>query len=90
VVVFAWGFIEPQLMFYAYDELKWTTAQLGLSMSIFGAAAMFGEFALGRLSDRWGRKPVLLLGLVLFSAQFLGLAVSDQFLWIVGSFILAG
>lgn len=90
VVVFAYAFIEPQLMFYAYDELGWTTAQLGLSMSIFGAAAMFGEFTLGRLSDRWGRKPVLLLGLALFSAQFLGLAMSDQFLWIVASFILAG
>jgi MFS family permease len=26
----------------------------------------------------------------LFSAQFIGLALSDQFLWIVASFILAG
>lgn len=89
-VIFAWAFIDPQFMFYAYDELHWTSYQLGLIMSWFGGACTFGEFVLSRLSDRFGRKPVLVLGLVLFSAQFVGLAVFRDEIWIVVSFILAG
>jgi MFS family permease len=89
-VMFAWAFIEPQFMFYAYDDLSWTSSQLGLVMSTYGVAFMFGEFALGRLSDRVGRKPVLALGLALFSTQFVGLVIFRDVTWIVVSFILAG
>jgi MFS family permease len=89
-VLFAWAFIEPQFMFYAYDTLSWTSSQLGLVMSTYGLACMFGEFSLGRLSDRLGRKPVLVLGLALFSAQFVGLVMFRDVSWIVVSFLLAG
>jgi len=89
-VMFAWAFIEPQFMFYAYDDLAWTSSQLGLVMSTYGMACTFGEFALGQLSDRLGRKPVLVLGLALFSAQFVGLVIFRDVNWIVVSFILAG
>ncbi len=89
-VMFAWAFIEPQFMFYAYDHLSWTSLQLGLVMSMYGLACTFGEFSLGQLSDRLGRKPVLVLGLALFSAQFLGLVIFRDLGWIAVSFILAG
>jgi DHA1 family tetracycline resistance protein-like MFS transporter len=89
-VMFAWAFIEPQFMFYVYDDLSWTSSQLGLAMSTYGVACTLGEFTLGRLSDRFGRKPVLALGLALFSAQFIGLAIFRDVTWIVVSFILAG
>lgn len=89
-VMFAWAFIEPQFMFYAYDHLSWTSSQLGLVMSMFGLACTFGEFSLGQLSDRLGRKPVLVLGLALFSAQFVGLVIFRDVSWIVVSFIVAG
>lgn len=89
-VMFAWAFIEPQFMFYAYDHLNWSSSQLGLTMSTYGVALMLGEFTLSRLSDRLGRKPVLILGLALFSAQFIGLAFFQDATWIVASFILAG
>jgi MFS family permease len=89
-VMFAWAFIEPQLMFYVYDDLAWTSSRLGLVMSTYGLACMFGEFALASLSDRLGRKPVLVLGLALFSAQFIGLVIFRDATWLVISFILAG
>jgi MFS family permease len=89
-VMFAWAFIEPRFMFYTYNDLHWTSSQLGLVMSTYGLACMFGEFALGQLSDRLGRKPVLVLGLALFSAQFIGLVIFRNATWIIVSFILAG
>jgi len=89
-VMFAWAFIEPQFMFYAYDTLSWTSSQLGLVMSAYGLACMVGEFSLGQLSDRLGRKPVLVLGLALFSAQFVGLVMFRDVTWIVASFMVAG
>ena len=89
-VMFAWAFIEPRFMFYAYDDLGWTSSQLGLVMSTFGLACAVGQFSLGQLSDRVGRKPVLVLGLALFAAQFVGLVIFREVSWIVVSFLLAG
>ena len=88
--MFAWAFIEPQFMFYAYDDLGWTSSQLGLVISAFGTAFMLGAFGLGHLSDRRGRKPVLVLGLVLFAAQFISLVVFREVAWIVLCFVVAG
>ena len=90
VVMFAWAFIEPRFMFYAYDDLHWSSSMLGLAMSVYGIALMLGEFGLSRLSDDLGRKPVIILGLLLFSAQFLGLALSRDYTVIALSFVIAG
>lgn len=63
---------------------------LGAMMSTFGVAVMLGEVGLGRLSDLRGRRPVIALGLVLFSAQFLGLAFFRNPIYIALSFVIAG
>ena len=89
-VLFAWAFIEAPFMFYVYDDLGWTSSRLGLVMSIYGLACMIGEFTLSHLSDRLGRRPVLLVGLALFSAQFIGLVLFRDAGWIMASFVLAG
>ena len=89
-VLFAWAFIEPRFMFYAYDDLGWNASMLGLVMSTYGTAMMLGEFGFGRSSDRLGRKPIILLGLTLFSAQFIGLALFRNYLLIAGTFVIAG
>jgi len=89
-VLFAWTFMEPELMFYAYNDLGWSSSMLGLAMSAFGVSMMVGVFAFGRSSDRLGRKPVILFGLALFSAQFIGLAFFKSFFVITASFLIAG
>jgi DHA1 family multidrug resistance protein-like MFS transporter len=89
-VMFAWAFIEPKFMFYAYDDLVWSSSMLGLVMSTYGIAMTLGEFGLSRLSDRLGRKPVILLGLILFMAQFAGLAFFTNYILIAVSFVIAG
>jgi MFS family permease len=89
-VMFAFAFVQPQFMFYVYDDLNWNSSQLGLVISAYGVAFMVCAFALGQLSDRLGRRPVLVLGLVLFSAQFVGLVIFHEVTWIVVSFVVAG
>jgi MFS family permease len=89
-VMFAWAFIEPRFMFYTYDELGWNSSMLGLVMSTYGIAMTVGEFGLGRLSDNLGRKPVIVMGLILFSAQFIGLALSRSYILIAVAFVIAG
>jgi MFS transporter, DHA1 family, multidrug resistance protein len=89
-VMFAWAFIEPRFMFYAYDDLGWSSSMLGLVMSTYGIAMMLGEFSLSRLSDHLGRRPVIVLGLVLFTAQFIGLAFSRDYVFIAATFVVAG
>jgi MFS family permease len=89
-VLFAWAFVEPQFMFYAYDDLAWTSSQVGLVMSVFGLACLFSELALGRLSDRFGRKPVLILGLALFAVAFIGLVIFRSPTWLLVCFFLGG
>lgn len=78
------------MMFYAYDDLGWSASMLGLVMSTYGVAMMLGEFGLGRLSDRLGRKPLIAAGLLLFSAQFAGLALARSYAVIAVSFTIAG
>jgi DHA1 family tetracycline resistance protein-like MFS transporter len=89
-VMFAWAFSEPRFMFYAYDDLGWSSSMLGLVMSTYGIAMMLGEFGLSRLSDDLGRKRVIAVGLVLFSAQFIGLALSRNYMVIALAFVIAG
>lgn len=89
-VLFAWAFIEPRFMFYAYNDLGWSSSMLGLVMSTYGVAMVCGELALGQLSDRLGRKPVIIMGLVLFSAQFIGLAFFKNHSLIAAAFVIAG
>jgi len=89
-VMFAWAWVEPSFMFYAYQQLGWSSTFLGLVMSAYGVAMMLGEFGLGHLSDRFGRKPLILLGVGLFAAQFIGLVFFRNGAWIAASFVLAG
>ena len=44
----------------------------------------------GRVWGRVRRKPVIALGLILFNAQFLGLALLRDYGWIAATFVLAG
>ena len=89
-VMFAWTFIEPRFMFYAYDDLDWNSSMLGLVMNTYGIAMMLVEFSPSRMSNRLGRTPVILIGLVFFSAQFIGLAFSRNYILIATTFVIAG
>jgi multidrug resistance protein len=76
---FAFAFVEPQMVFFLYETLGWTTAQFGMVVGAYGLAMVFGQTVLGRTSDRYGRKPVILIGILLNSTLYVGMAVVESF-----------
>src|ERR1700730_3633590 len=54
---------------------------VGLALGAYGLAQGILQIPFGMASDRWGRKPVLYVGLLVFAAgSFLGIAADD--IWI--------
>ena len=82
VAVFAWRFVEPQFHFFIYDTLGWSSARFGLVMSGYALLMVFAKAVLGSLNDRYGRKPVLALGLVVHAAQYVALIATRSPAWI--------
>jgi MFS family permease len=85
---FSFAFVEPQMIFYFYDVLNWSTTQFGILVGIYGLFSVAGQFGLGQLSDQWGRKPLIIAGLVPNILFFAGLAVlTDYYLMMIGAAI---
>jgi DHA1 family tetracycline resistance protein-like MFS transporter len=70
------GLILPLLPFYA-DEYGATPFVVGLLTASYAAAQLIGAPILGRLSDRYGRRPLLLVSIFGTVLGFLLLAIAD-------------
>jgi DHA1 family tetracycline resistance protein-like MFS transporter len=75
------GLILPQLPFYA-ERFGATGVWVGAILTAYSAAQLVGASLLGRLSDRVGRRPVLLLSLAGSAASFLLSGFADS-LWLL-------
>ena len=90
IATFAFAFIEPQMALYFYNELSLTPTQLGLIVGGYGLATLLGQAFLGKLSDNYGRKPIIIVGLLLNSTLFLGLIFVKSFVLLFPVAVLAG
>ena len=78
------------MIFYFYDVLNWSTTQFGVLVGVYGLFSVVGQIGLGQLSDKWGRKPLIIAGLIPNMLFFAGLAVlTDYYLMMIGA-ALAG
>jgi len=76
--------ILPLLPYYA-ESYGATPTVVGLLVASYAAAQLFGAPLLGRLSDRLGRRPVLLLSVAGTAAGFLLLGFADPLgRWLAG------
>ena len=57
-------------------------ALVGLALGVYGLVQACLHIPLGMLSDRWGRRPLVILGLVLFVLGALIAAHKDNLVWI--------
>jgi multidrug resistance protein len=90
IVIFAFAFVEPQMIFYMYDKLGWTTVQFGILISVYGLTTVIGQGLFGRSSDHYGRKPIIILGMFLNSFLYLGLAFLPDFYWMLLVTVISG
>jgi MFS family permease len=58
-------------------------ALVGLALGIYGLTQGVLQIPFGAASDRWGRKPVIVAGLVLFALGSFVAAVADDILWTI-------
>lgn len=89
LVMLGFGIIIPVMPFFA-EELGASPFQLGLLMASYSVMQFLFAPFWGGVSDRIGRKPVILIGISGLSLSFFLFAMSDQLWMLFASRILAG
>lgn len=90
IVVFidllGFGLILPLLPFYA-EQFGATASLTGLLVASYAAAQLAGSPVLGRLSDRYGRRPILVISIAGTSLGFVLLGLAEPLgRWLAGLF----
>jgi MFS transporter, DHA1 family, multidrug resistance protein len=81
--------VSPLLPVYA-EELGATGIWIGLTFSVFAITqTIFGPFA-GRWSDRYGRKPFIVAGLLIYFVAALGYLTANSFYQVLAFRALSG
>ncbi len=82
--------ILPVFMILAQDLPGFTPQAGGLAVGIYGLTQALLQQPFGWLSDRWGRRPVLLLGLFLFAAGGVLAALAESMPLLIAGRALQG
>lgn len=80
----------PVFTLYAADFKGATPALIGIALGAYGLSQGLLQMPFGLLSDKWGRKPIITLGLILFIIGSLMGAVTDSIYGIILARILQG
>lgn len=81
VNLIGFGIIIPLLPFYA-TSYGASPVMIGLLFASFSVSQLFAAPLLGEWSDRWGRRPVLILSLIGTTVSFVMLAMATS-LWML-------
>jgi len=76
------GIVIPFLPLYA-ERLGVGAAGVGLILASYSGAQLIGAPILGRISDRIGRRPIIMLGLLGSSAGYLIYGFATSFFWLI-------
>ena len=93
VIVFVdllgFGMVIPVMALYA-ERLGASDAQTGWLMTGYSAMQFLFTPIWGRLSDRFGRRPLLLGSIAMTALGFLAYALAPDFRWLLASRLFAG
>jgi DHA1 family multidrug resistance protein-like MFS transporter len=89
LVMAGFGIIIPVLPFYA-EEIGASPAQLGLLMAVYSLTQLIVAPMWGRISDRIGRKPVIMIGILGLAISFFLTALSTELWMLFAARILGG
>jgi MFS family permease len=80
VEYFAFGCMEVFLPIYLYEQLGFTRLSIGLLFTIQIVVATLAKPWMGRLSDRYGRVPIIAIGLLLGAVSITLIAWSNDYM----------
>lgn len=82
--------VLPVLMLYGDSYRGSTPLLLGMALGAYGFSQALLQIPFGMLSDRWGRKPVIAAGLVIFAAGSVLAAMSESVYGLIAGRVLQG
>lgn len=82
--------ILPVFSIYANDITGATPFLIGLAIGVYGLTQALLQIPMGFLSDIWGRKKVIALGLSLFIGGSIIAALADDIYWIIFGRLVQG
>jgi MFS transporter, DHA1 family, multidrug resistance protein len=89
LVMVGFGIIIPVIPFYA-EELGASPTELGLLMAVYSFMQLLFAPIWGRVSDRIGRKPVMMIGILGLAISFFLMAFSSQLWMLFAARIIGG
>jgi MFS transporter, DHA1 family, multidrug resistance protein len=89
LVMVGFGIIIPVMPFYA-EEMGATPTQLGLLMAVYSLMQLLFAPMWGRVSDRIGRKPVIMIGILGLALSFFLMALSTELWMLFAARIIGG
>jgi len=82
--------VLPMLAVYASEQPEATPFLVGLAVGGYALTQMFFQYPLGKLSDRIGRKKIIIIGLLVFIIGSVVCAVSDNIYMLIIGRLLQG
>ncbi|MHA6252491.1 MFS transporter [Oceanobacillus sp. CAU 1775] len=89
LVMVGFGIIIPVLPFYA-EDLGASPTELGLLMAVYSLMQFFFAPMWGRISDTYGRKPVILVGIFGLAVSFFLMAISTSVFMLFVARVIGG
>lgn len=80
-VMLGFGIIIPNLAYYA-EDIGATPTEIAVLMSIYSGMQLLFAPLWGRLSDKHGRKPAILLGLLGNAVALVGFGLAKSYVWL--------
>ena len=82
--------VMPVLAVAAMDYSDYSPLMVGLAVGGYGLTQAALQIPMGMMSDKWGRKPVILFGLAVFAFGSFVAANADTMAWLIVGRILQG
>ncbi len=89
-MIFTYPFVFPQFPFFFEKVLHYSMAQYGMLFSVYGMALAVFPFFLGRLSETMPKKPLIVIGSLLFSALIVFVLAAPLYPLLLAGAALAG